>query len=284
MDQSSNRPSYRARLKYIVIRLCVAYLIALTCLYLFQRRLMYFPSTSIASPTSYGLQNTDDLSLRTEDGLTIQAWHHAAKPGMPLLLYFHGNADNLRVRAPKLAAFAEQGFGFLIISYRGFGKSEGSPSETGLYLDAEAAFSYVRDTLHLPTEKIVLYGESLGTGIAVEMATRHKVGGVILEAPYTSVRKRAQELFWWAPAFWLVHDHYDSLSKITDINAPLIVFHGENDQVIPIRHGKRLFNAANEPKIAHYFPNTGHNTFDWDVLATFMAEFCAQFRLEETVN
>ncbi len=246
---------------------------------IFQRELMYFPWNSGRTPADMGLDNTEILTLTASDHIQLTAWHRPPASGYPLIIYFHGNGGDISFRGPKLTAFAESGFGFLILSYRGFGSSEGTPTEQGLYLDAQAAITYATQTLGYQPSQLMLYGESLGTGIAVEMATHHPVGAVILEAPYTSVTNRAAEIYYWAPVRWLIRDHYDSLSKITRINAPLLLFHGENDALIPIQHGKTLFEAAHQPKQAHFIPNTGHDDFDAALLVQHLQDFARNHQL-----
>jgi fermentation-respiration switch protein FrsA (DUF1100 family) len=273
------KPKRSIKLRGIFIRLAVAYTLVLILITLFQRDLMYFPTHSGLSPNAVGLESTHAITFHSSDGTHLAAWHRAPQTGYPLIVYFHGNGGDLSHRADRLNAFAQAGFGFLILSYRGYGDSEGSPSEQGLYADADATIAYATQTLATPPERLILFGESLGTGVAVEMATRHDVGALLLEAPYISVATRAAEIYPWLPVRWLIRDHYDSLEKITRVTAPLLIFHGEDDSIIPIKHGRTLFAAANHPKQAHFIAGEGHSFLDASWLTQAIADFATAHRL-----
>ena len=240
---------------------------------LFQRSLMYFPKGAVREPAQYGLPHAEDIRLITDDGIRIQAWYQPATENRPTLLYFHGNAGHLGERAEKLATFADRGFGFLLVSYRGYGKSEGQPSEQGLYTDGRAGMAYLRESLGLSLADILLYGESLGSGIAVELATAFPVAGLILEAPYTSVENRAAELYPFIPVRWLIKDRFDSIGKIAQVTTPLLLFHGHKDRTMPVRHGRALLAAANDPKCGVFYPKVGHTDFDYTALADELEQF-----------
>jgi pimeloyl-ACP methyl ester carboxylesterase len=250
-----------------------AYVALVVLLYRFQRRLIYHPDKRIGSPAQHGLDGFTQHMVRTPDSETIQLWHRAAGEGMPTVVYFHGNAANIGTRAPLLQSLAERGFGVLGVSYRGYGGSTGSPSETGLYNDARAAISFLLQQQHLPVRHIILFGESLGTGVAVQMATEYDVGALVLQAPYTSVAARAAEIHYYIPVQWLIKDVYDSLGKIQQIRAPLLVFHGELDTTIPMAHGRALFEAAYVPKHSVFFNHVGHNDFDSSVISEHVLAF-----------
>lgn len=227
-----------------------------------QRRLMYFPAIMISSPQAHGLSDIQEVFLTAKDGIKLQIWAYAARENYPTIVYFHGNAGNLADRAAKFSAFIDQGFGLVALSYRGFGKSQGTPSEQGLYADARAAIHYATQTLNVKPHQLIYFGESLGSGIAVQMATEITPGLVILEAAYTSVETRSAELFPYVlAARYLVLDKYDSLSKISDVHTPLLMLHGEKDATIPLTHGKTLFAAANEPKDLIIYPHVYHTDY-----------------------
>jgi fermentation-respiration switch protein FrsA (DUF1100 family) len=176
------------------------------------------------------------------------------------LLFLHGNGGNISHRLEKFVLLHQLGLSTLAIDYRGYGQSEGAANERGTYADAEAALAWLehRKQRAAPPAPPLLYGESLGSAIAVELATRHPVAGVILEEPLASVAAIGQQVFPFLPVRWLVRNRYDSLSKIGRVKAPLLIFHSPDDEVIPYRHGQQLFAAAREPKT---FVNLqgGHN-------------------------
>ena len=219
--------------------------------------MIYLPDRRLeATPDAAGLSH-EDVFLTTTDGVRIHGWFlpapHALSPSPFTVLFFHGNAGNISHRFEKLAVFHALGASVLIIDYRGYGRSEGKPSEEGTYRDAHAAYEYLigkarsRACGSTP-HSIVVYGESLGSAIAVDLAAKVPVGGVILEEPFTSVGDVGQKMFPFLPVRLLARNKYDSLSKIGRINAPLLIFHSRDDEVFPFRHAERLFAAAREPK------------------------------------
>lgn len=259
----------------------ILYVLLVVVMYAFQRQLMYHPDKRIDTPENYGLDHFDDLRATTADGVMVQLWYHAAKAGMPTIVYFHGNAAHLGNRAGKYAAFAHDGFGVLALSYRGYGASGGEPSEQGLYNDARAAIAYALREKHIPLEKIILYGESLGSGVAVQMAAEYKIAALVLEAPYTSVVNRAAEIYFYVPVRFLIHDHYDSIAKIGAVKSPVLIFHGELDVTIPAAHGRAILQAANEPKKAYFFPHIGHTDFDSGLISSHVLDFAREHRLAD---
>jgi fermentation-respiration switch protein FrsA (DUF1100 family) len=245
----------------------LAYLFICLAMWAMQRQLLYVPDTRMGPPSSYGLAGFDEVGLTAEDGTRLTAWVKRADPGRPTLLYFHGNAGNLGSRSELFEAFAGKGFGVVGLSYRGYGSSEGSPSETGLYADARAALAYARGTLGVPAGALIYYGESLGTGVAVETALAAPPALLVLQSPYTSIEALAGDRYFWLPVRLLLADRFDSVDKIARVEAPLLVFHGEKDAVVPVRYGRALVDAAREPKEAIYFPDLGHGGFDSGRLA-----------------
>lgn len=246
-----------------LIKLAIIVYIALIALIVFlQRKLMYHPVRVMGNPAEHGLLNIQETFITSSDGVKLQIWEHTAKPGYPTIVYFHGNAINLSDRAPKFSAFADNGFGLVAVGYRGFGKSGGSISETGIYRDARAAVDYTLTHFSLTQKQLIYYGESLGSGVAVQMATERTPGLLMLEAAYTSVETRSAELYPFIIGVrHFVKDKYDSLSKIKNVHAPLLMLHGEEDAVIPIHHGKALFAAANDPKEMVIYKGVHHADF-----------------------
>jgi len=258
---------------WLLVILAAAYGLLLLTMWKYQRQLMYHPDTAILAPEAYGLEPFEEHFAVTDDGIRIQCWLYRPKEGYPLVIYFHGNAGNLGNRAGIYGALAEKGFGVLAVSYRGYGKSEGSPTEAGLYADARAMLRLAREMTGTPMQRMILYGESLGTGVAVQMAMENPPGGLILQAPYTSVSNRGAELYPFMPVRFLVEDVYDSLSKIGRVRTPLLLLHGERDETIPTVHGRTLFASAADPKQAIYFPDVAHNDFDSQVISEHVLAF-----------
>jgi len=187
----------------------------------------------------------------------IIAWHSPAPPGAPTLVFFHGNGGGIAMRHWRIRRGQKSGYGVFVVEYRGFSGLAGTPSEEGLYADARAALDWL-GAHGVPSTSTILYGESLGSGIAVKMATERSVAGVILEAPYTSTVDVAALNYWMFPVRWLMWDRFDSLARIKDIQAPLLVMHGAADTTIPQSQGRALLDAALEPKLG-YFPDDAHH-------------------------
>lgn len=227
------------------------------------RMMVYFPERAIsATPADVGLDYSD-VNLTTSDGVRIHGWHVPGE-SRTTLLWLHGNAGNISHRVDNIAVLNRlTGLSVLIIDYRGYGLSVGSPSEKGLYLDAEAAFKYLTSEVGLdPVEDIVLFGRSLGVGVAAEMATRHAVRGVILESGFTSVTGMAGATrpSWMAAALLpLLDARYDTLSKMSLIKSPVLVVHGEQDEIVPFSMARELYDAAGEPRRFHAVRGAGHN-------------------------
>lgn len=241
-------------LKFAVI----GYLALIVLLYVSQRQLLYYPPGDPGLPAARGIPEAQVITVTTADGLQLKSWYVPPRDaGKPVLVQFHGNASWLAGRVDFSRIFIELGYGVLITSYRGYSGNPGRPSEQGIYADARANLEW----LTAQGQRFVLVGESLGSGVAVQMATEYKAHGVLLESPYTSIAATAQYHYPFVPAYWLVRDRYDSLSKITRINAPLLVVQGTADTVVPTTLGRELFAAANEPKQAVWVEGGGHNDF-----------------------
>lgn len=229
----------------LALLLLVAYLGLLAVVYSQQRRMLFPASPVRASAAQAGLAAFQDVTIETSDGEKLVGWWKPPEPGRALILYFHGNGGSLLNRRDRARLLTEDGRGLLLVSYRGYSGSTGSPSEDGLRLDAEAAYRWLSS--YAP-DRIVLYGESLGTGVAIRLATEKTVGGVVLDAPYTSTADIAKGLFWYIPVTLLMRDQFRSIDRIGKVTAPLLVLHGEQDGVIPIAQSEILFAAAKEPK------------------------------------
>lgn len=226
----------------------VAYAAAVIGLYLFQRRLVYPAHTApYHSVSELRLGELREVRLEAADGVELVAWHLPAKPGNPTLLYFHGNAAPLLNRLPRIERFSAAGYGVFMPAYRGYSGSGGSASEAALIDDAVMAFDALRERGVSP-ETIVLYGESLGTGVAIQLAGRREVAGIVLDAPYTSLPDVAQLAYPFVPVRPFMTEHFNSREHIQELDVPVLVLHGTEDPVIPISLGRELFSVANEPK------------------------------------
>lgn len=262
----------------ILLTLVAAYSLLVVLLFIFQRQMIYHPDKAIGPPAKYGLSGFSEQFVPSGDGVTLQLWYRPAAQGFPTVVYYHGNASHMGARADILGHLAEKGFGVVGLSYRGYGKSSGRPNEEGIYTDARAAIAFLTQQ-RIPLSRIILYGESLGSGVAVQMATEFAVGALVLEAPYTSVAARAAELYYYIPVNLLIQDKFHSLKKIPLVKAPLLLFHGERDMVIPIAHGKALFEAATSPKHSFFFPHVAHNDFDTAAISAHVLDFAKQYQL-----
>ena len=245
-------------LKLTLVAFGLLYAVALSGMYAFQRDLQYFPSRRDPSPQSVGLAGVDRVALRTADGETLDLWISPARANRPTILFLHGNAGEIADRADRFAFYQSRGYGVAFLSWRGYGGSTGSPSETGLLADAKAAYDHLRARA-IPPDHIVLVGESLGTGPAVVTAAQNPVAAVILEAPYSAAVDIARQAYPWLPVGLLMKDQYRSRDHIDGIGAPLLILHGQNDRVIPQGFGRRLFDAARDPKTFLSLGPVGHD-------------------------
>ncbi len=236
------------------------YVAIVALMYVFQRDMMYFPDQIRRVPPSYYpmLAGVQEIELKTSDGLKVYAWYAPAPEGRPTVTIFHGNGGSLRSQRYRLAYFKEAGMGVLLLAYRGYAGSDGRPSEDGLYVDARTALDWL-NAQGVSNDAIVLYGESLGSGVATKMASEREVALVVLEAPYTSTVDVAAWRFPIVPVGWLMKDRYESLARINAVREPLLVMHGDADEVIPQTFGRRLFEAANDPKEGFWPQGVGHN-------------------------
>ena len=223
---------------------------SLICLlaFVFQARLIYFPESEVAAtPRDAGLSYRD-VEFDTEDGLRLHGWFVPAPDSRRVLLFFHGNAGNISHRLQSLRLFHDLGLSVLIFDYRGYGRSEGSPTEAGLYLDARAAWRYLVESEGYAAQDIVFFGRSLGGAVAVELATDHAPGAVILESTFTTLSEVGARAYPWLPVRWLSRHNFDSLSRITQLRCPKLFVHGRADDVVPFELGRRLFEAAEQPR------------------------------------
>ncbi|MBU6141145.1 MAG: alpha/beta hydrolase [Proteobacteria bacterium] len=258
----------RALFRKVLITVATTYLLLLAFLFFFQRQLQYLPMGKVAQiPEGFESKNLVDA-----DGLSLLAWYHSAKKGEKTILYFHGNAGNIGDRAAKFSAFADAGFGVLAISYRGYFGSEGKPSEAGLIKNGEAALKFLLDQ-NYQTSDIILFGESLGSGVAVQLAARSEFSAIILESPFSSIANVGQKRYWFAPVKLLLKDHFDSEKFAPKIVSPTLIFHGTADEVVPFSEGKNLFEKITSPKKFIEVQGAGHLDFSQDFLIREITNF-----------
>jgi uncharacterized protein len=263
----------------------VCYLVVLLVLRLSETRMLYVPGGSRAlldPPAELGL-DVRKVTVTASDGVRLVSWAMPVDSGSGYwLLICHGNAGNISEagRPYHYAGLRALGLSLFAFDYRGYGESEGAPTEDGLYRDADAAYRYVRDTLGIPAERIVLFGHSLGSAVAIELASRVPAAGLILDGALTSVVERAQELFPYAPVRWIAASRYHSIERVGELALPKLFLHARNDEVIPIAHGRRLYEAALPPKRFIELRGTHGDTFDVDSAAYFDAigRFVAELR------
>ncbi len=250
---------------------------------LLDRQFVFFPERDLAAtPAEVGL-DYEDVRLDVGNGERLHGWF---VPGdaETTLLWFHGNAGNIGDRVDNLRMLHDAlEASVFIFDYRGYGESEGTASEAAMYEDAEAALEYLRSIKALdPAESIVLFGRSLGGAVAVEMAARHQVRGVIVESAFTSVRDMARKAYPFLPSGLLVQmleSRFDALSRIPDVHSPVLVLHGDRDDLVPFEHGRKLFDAGNDPKSFYLIEGASHNDTHlvggkryFDALRTFIED------------
>jgi fermentation-respiration switch protein FrsA (DUF1100 family) len=253
-------PHFIKRLFGIFICIFAIYVVFLAALVVGQRNLMYFPDAADFDPAKVGLPGFTRLTYRTADGVDIHGFY--APPIQPhrlTLIFFQGNAGSLGWRAEKIKHWRRYGFGVMLATYRGYAGNKGTPTEAGLYYDARAAIAALKP-FGVTRNNMIFYGESLGTGIATQMAAEDPPAGVILETPYTSLPDVGTIRYPLVPIFWIMQDKYMSIDKIAHIKSPLLVIQAGKDHVIPPILAQRLFNAANPPKNFITNPSADHNT------------------------
>jgi uncharacterized protein len=222
------------------------------------RYLMYWPDRQRTPPEAANLSNVTEAELVTPDGETLVVWRTPAKPNQPTLLYFHGNGEHLAYRAERIRQFQSVGYGVYMLAYRGFSGSTGKPTERANVADALLAYDTLRAE-GLPARDIVLYGESLGTGVATQIAVQRPARGLILEAPFLSLVHTWQQFAPYLPISTIFTDRYESFAVIGQVTMPILIFNGDQDRLIWPRQPRALFDLANAPKTHVILPGAGHN-------------------------
>ncbi len=251
----------------IIIASSLIYLIVLVFLFFFQRSLLYKPNVNNYFNDRLKV-DIEEVQIKTSDNINLLGWFHKKDLNkFKTIVYFHGNAGKLENRIHKLNHFKDMDVNFLIISWRGFSGNSGKPTEKGLYEDGKSTIDWLKN-IGLSDKDIVLYGESLGTGIATHIAQNRKFAGLVLETPFTSMVDAAKNVYPYIPVGILLKDRYENEKKIKHINIPVLVMHGEADQIVPFKMGKKIYEIANKPKYS-YFTKYDNHMMEYDEKLVF---------------
>jgi fermentation-respiration switch protein FrsA (DUF1100 family) len=227
----------------------------------FENSLIYFPPRYPQGfpPADLSPLHVEDVWLTTQDNVRLNAWYLPSPGSERALLWFHGNAENIGHGLGQAIFYSRLGVNVLAVDYRGYGRSEGSPNETGVYRDADAAYDYLVQVRHIQTKNIVVFGHSLGGAVAIDLASRRACGGLIVQSSFTSIRDMARRTLPIPLLEYIPKSRFDSLAKIQQVQAPILIVHGTSDETVPFSMGQRLFTAAPEPKFFFPIEGAGHN-------------------------
>jgi len=252
MESLQNRVKYLCRrISMFLFYLFAGYVLLLIVMRILEHRMIFFPNYPgrLEGDWHPRALTPEDVWLTASDGTKLHAWWISGPAAKFTFLAFHGNASNIANRSPTYEFLRNTPVNILALEYRGYGHSEGKPSETGLYLDADAAYQFLVNTKRLDPKSIVSFGQSLGTAVATNLAAQHKVAGLILEAPLPSASRAASKIFWFLPGLsLLVRSQFDTISKLSQVTAPLLIVQCTHDPVLPFQFGQEVYNAAPSPK------------------------------------
>ena len=241
----------------LIILIVVTYCLLLTFVFFYQRKLLYHPNFN-NHVTGYDLVHSiEKINIKTEDNIDLKGWFHLKDLKKKTILFFHGNAGTLDDRIYKLNFLGNLDINFLIIAWRGYSGSIGKPTEFGLYQDAKSAVNWL-NLKGIAEKNIILYGESLGTAVAIEIGQNKNFAGIILEAPFTSMVDIGKKYYPFFPVKLLLKDKFDSQKKIKNINSPILVMHGKKDTIVPFYMGKKIYDLANKPKYSYFVDLDDH--------------------------
>jgi len=245
-----------------ILTIFVIYFLVLVFLYFYQRNLLYHPNENNYSGDKISV-DIEKVKIQTADNIELLGWYHEKNlKDYKTLVYFHGNAGSLENRIHKLNHFQDMNINFLIIAWRGFNGNKGKPSERGLYVDGKSAIDWLKKK-GVDEKNLILYGESLGTGVATHLAQNKNYAGVILETPFTSMVDAAKNFYPYIPINLLLKDKFENFKKVKNINIPILVMHGEIDQIVPFSMGKKIYEIANNPKYS-YFTKYDNHMMEYD--------------------
>lgn len=249
--------------KIVLAVVVIIYLAAVAAMYVMQRDLVFYPAFERVLPSDVGMNAIEEVTLTTPAGEQLYSWHAKADAGNPTILFFHGSSDSISRRLGEyIQPLMERGYGVFMLGYPGYGGSDGNPSEDAFIEAALLSYNYLRDS-GIDANNIVLYGESMGTAVAVQVAAKEDAKAMVLEAPMSSISEIGQILFPYLPMRMIITDSFMSTEYIADVNMPLLIIHGTADDVVPISNAQKLFDLANEPKIFHTIEGATH---DYDLL------------------
>jgi len=234
-------------IKFVLI-VPLSYILIMGALYFMQESMLYFPDRNIVATPEYSGLAYEEISVKTQDGVTISGWYIPSGDEKGVLLFCHGNAGNISHRLRSVEIFHSLGLSVLIFDYRGYGKSEGKPTESGTYLDGEAAWSYLVEVKGKSPARIILFGRSLGGAVAAEVALRKAPAGLIIESSFTSVAELGKKFYPWAPVDLIARYKYATIDKVGAITCPKLIIHSRGDELIPFDQGRKLYEKASPPK------------------------------------
>ena len=244
-------------LTLLLLAFVITYFFILILTYVFQRSLLYHPMENNYSGDQIKV-SIEKVVIKTSDGIELNSWYHNKNiTNYKTILFLHGNAGSLENRIHKINHFKDMNINFLIIAWRGFSGNAGKPTEKGLYEDAESAVNWLKSK-GVNEKDIIIYGESLGTGVAVEIAQNKKFAGIILESPFTSMIAAGKDKYPFLPVRILLKDKYESEKKIKNVKIPILVMHGEADNIVPFHMGKKIYELANKPKYYYFSEYDDH--------------------------
>ena len=248
----------------LIISILVIYLVLLIFLYFYQGKLLYHPTVNSDTEIDNLIPKIEKVNITTSDNLNLLGWFHKKDISKNTILFLHGNAGSLENRIYKLNHFENFDLNFLIIAWRGFSGNSGKPNEKGLYDDAKSAVNWLKSK-GIKEENIILYGESLGSAVAIEIAQNKKFAGIVLESPFTSMVEMGKKYYSFFPVSFLLKDRYESIKKIKNIHIPVLVMHGKRDSIVPFEMGKKIYTSANSPKF-YYFSEYDDHMIDYNKL------------------
>ena len=249
--------------KFIILTVSI-YVVLLIFLYFYQGKLLYHPNVNSYTEVDNLIPKIEKVSIPTSDNLNLLGWFHKKDISKKTILFFHGNAGSLENRIYKLNHFENFDLNFLIIAWRGFSGNSGKPNERGLYDDAKSAVNWL-ESKGIKEESIILFGESLGTAVAIEIAQNKNFAGIVLESPFTSMVEMGKKYYSFFPVSLLLKDRYESIKKIKNIQIPVLVMHGKKDSIVPFEMGEKIYNSANSPKF-YYFTEYDDHMMDYNKL------------------
>ena len=253
---------FKKTLVQLILIIFFIYILILVFLYFYQRNLLYHPNENNYSGDKISV-DIKKVTILTSDNIELLGWYHEKNiEDFKTIIYFHGNAGSLENRIHKLNHFHEMNVNFLIIAWRGFSGNNGNPSEQGLYVDGKSAIDWLIKK-GVDEKNLILYGESLGTGVATHLAQNRSFAGVILETPFTSMIDAVKIFYPYIPVNLLLKDKFENYKKIKNVKLPILVMHGEKDQIVPFSMGKKIYEMANEPKY-FYFTKYDDHMMEYD--------------------